>query len=91
MLDPKAHDRQARGARAREFLDSPTFQDAVTAVDGWYREAMFATKPEDGEKREALFMEYNGFRRVLKRLTDWDFDGEMATRELATEEKKTNV
>ena len=91
-LDPKAGERQARGARARELMNSPMFGEVIEAVEKEYRDAMFATRMEDGEKREALYAEYNGFRRLLKRLVDWENDGEMASLELeAVKEGKTNV
>lgn len=82
MRDPNAGARAALGSRCRQLIESETFQQAIAAVDHEFREAMFRTKPEETEKREALYHEYKGLQRVLGRLKSWEQDGVMANREL---------
>lgn len=82
-----AHQRAALGGRARELLNSSAFNEAVEAVDAYYRDSMFRTGPHEGETREQIFMEYNGLRRVIKQLQSWESDGEMASMELDAENK----
>lgn len=72
------HQEAARGDRARTLLDSAAFKEAKDAVEDYYRKSIFETAPADAEKREALFMEYHAFRRVVKRLLDWEQSGQLA-------------
>ena len=68
-------DRILQGQAAERLLLDETFGDACRATDAWYREAVFKTKPGEADKREELFAEYSGFRRVLERLHAWKADG----------------
>lgn len=72
------HQDAVRGDRARKLLDSDVFKEAKDAVEGFYRKAIFETAPDDAAAREALFMEYHAFRRVVKRLLDWEQSGQLA-------------
>lgn len=62
------------GQAADRLLTDETFGDACRVVDGWYRDQVFRTKPTEAEKREELYAEYSGFRRVLERLSTWRSD-----------------
>ena len=86
--DPKAGERMALGARCRELAQSPAFIEAVEAIDGDYRSAMFKTAVEAKDTREMLYLEYNGFRRIIARLKSWERDGILAQAELDGEKVK---
>jgi hypothetical protein len=73
---------RARGGRVRALRETEAFQEAVAAVDADLTAAILATKIEDVAKREALFAEFKGFRRVVAKLRDWDGQGEVAAAEI---------
>jgi hypothetical protein len=70
-----------QGQAAERLLLDETFGDACRAVDAWYREAVFKADL-DAEGREALFADYRGFQRVLKRLHTWKSEGLKAADEV---------
>lgn len=63
------------GQAAERLLVDETFGDACRVADAWYRDAVFRTRGDEAEKRETLYAEYSGFRRVLERLHAWKADG----------------
>jgi hypothetical protein len=79
-LTPEA--RILQGQAAERLLVDETFGDACRATDAWYRDAVFRTKAEEADKREGLYAEYSGFRRVLERLHAWKSDGMKAADEV---------
>jgi hypothetical protein len=79
-MTPEA--RILQGQAAERLLIDETFGDACRALDGWYRDAVFKTALADAPKREELFAEYSGFRRVLERLHAWKSDGLKAADEV---------
>ena len=81
-LDPRAGERAALGARCRELLQSETFQKAIAELDHEYREALFRTAPAETDKREQMFLEYHGLKRIVGRLQSWEADGVMAQQEI---------
>jgi hypothetical protein len=78
-LTPEA--RILQGQAAERLLLDETFGDACRAVDAWYRNEVFETKL-DADGREALFADYRGFQRVLKRLHTWKSEGQKAADEV---------
>jgi len=86
MLDPKAGERSALGARCRELAQSPMFTEAVSSLDLEYREAIVRTAPADNERREQLYLEYHGLFRVVSKLKSWEQDGVLAQAELESEQ-----
>ncbi len=74
-------ERMERGRRAAQLLADEMFTATGLDVSAAIKDDLFRTKPEEGDKREALYAEYRGFRRVLERLSTWKSDGQMATAE----------
>lgn len=64
------------------MLTDETFTAAVAAVDAALKREMFATAPDQGPRREALYFEARALARVLKRLHDMVSDGEMIAAEM---------
>ena len=82
MSDPKAGSRAALGSRCRELMQSPVFQEAMTAVNAEFERAILSSKPAEAESREELFKEYHALKRVVSRLSKWEQDGVMAQMEI---------
>lgn len=80
--DPEAHKRAARGARSRELLDSDTFQGAVGDLNAELERSILTSRPHDTEARERQFLEYHALKRVVSRLHQWVEDGNLAQREI---------
>ena len=82
MSDPKAGERAALGSRCRELLKSPTFMEAMTAVNDDYERAILSSAPNATEVREQIYREYCAFKRITQRLKSWEQDGVLAQEEL---------
>lgn len=76
-------ERIERGQRAAFLLRQEAFKAAAEMIDQHMRDAVFRTALSETEKREALFAEYSGFRRVVALLKGWVDDGELAAAEEA--------
>ncbi len=74
-------ERIERGQRAARLLANEMFTATGLEVSVAIKDDLFRTKAEEADKREALYAEYRGFRRVLERLSAWKSDGQMAAAE----------
>jgi hypothetical protein len=74
--------RRERGEKAARLIADETFQAAAREVDAYCRDKVFATKLAQIAEREALFAEYDGFRRILATLRSWKDDGALVAREI---------
>lgn len=75
----------ARGERAEALLKSETFQAAILALEADMQRAVMATGIKDTEKREELFAEYHGLKRVVVKLRAWAAEAAIARKDETTQ------
>lgn len=75
-------ERVDRAQRVAFLLNNETFRDACAQVEASYTQSIMRTAVADTEKRETLFAEYAGFRRVVAELARWRDDGDIAAAEI---------
>lgn len=83
MADMNRNQIRARGDRARVMLEDTAMREAIEAVEEDLRNRMLTTDLSEPDKRELLYAEYCGLRRVIDRARRWA--GEAA--QIASEEE----
>lgn len=80
------HERVARGRMAKALIE--THGGALLGIDTEIAREMLATDPGDTEKRDMVYHEYHGFKRMIAKLKLWVQDGELAEAAIAEQERE---
>ena len=83
MTELSKEQMRARGDKAAVLLRDPLFSEAAEAAEAALTATLMRTKAEDADRRELLYMECLGLRRVIKQLGAWADEAAL----IASEEK----
>lgn len=71
-----------RAQKAQALLDNDMLKEAFETLEREYTKALFLTRPEAAQSREALYLAVNVVRKVRDQLNSVLNDGALATSEL---------
>jgi hypothetical protein len=82
VSDDKLHDALTRAARAKELLNDPLLSEALASMEADYIAAWRATRPEQTDDRERLYIAVNQAGVFRDRLNAVVSNGSLAQAEL---------